>query len=536
MMRISVFLLMLCWLPVSLTFFDKSHIPITTCDKNLMSPIPWRTYCIEECGIRNVIGDKLDLFIYNRSDSGKVQLADCRKYKIRQTFTKTWTFSTFKGAIETEELMPNYAECESTWRDLCNSGPCSTTTPVIPEEYHWASDTTKEVIYVSIDAYQKTVAFQDPSGDIQLLVHGVIIDGSQSGYVQPSKDLITMWDKVELQDECPWSTGNSLSCSTSDEGISYYCAGKGLVLTNISTVTDTRCDNNPHLMTSGHHVIFRVKKASDPNATLSRTAQIVLDRGSEEAEIVDSVNKALLDRDSIRCASSCLAFDYTISKPQMFGNQLALPYKGSFLPCNILPNCRVVFPVKYCSSPPMILVECTGTMTWWNITGDYTIRPTYCHMNQSATKIKTSISFMTTNGRVLVNESGAYPVSREIGNTFQVGHVIEPSSMIEVTDPLNVRIDDTLVTPESHTISNITSVGDSLLDTMVETVKGIGRFISHEVRIVVFGVLTLFMLYLSFKYLFAKKKSRVPHPKVVYTKPTSEGPVIYDTEYTIESD
>ncbi|DBA36695.1 TPA_asm: G [Kobresia betacytorhabdovirus 1] len=490
------------------------HIPVTTCDLgNQLPPAP-KSVCVEECSGLVSATEAQQIFVFNTSETAHVTIADCKKFQVKKTFTETWTFSTFEGEEEITQLVPNYSECYAEWGSKCSYKSCSTQRPTIDPEYHWASDTHKSMEYIARDAHQETIAVI-VGGDTQLIVHGRLVDPARTFVTSLDSKTLTMWGPFDYSDTCPWTTGTPLRCMSQDDG-SLYCPQKGIALRNITAFTDSRCPNlNMHL--SSHHILFRSKLPSENYTAISPYMKVMVPQSERESVIQESVNSALRSRDALSCARSCLEFDYAREVPQLFGNSLILPLDNTFVPCNILPYCDVIFPLTICPETNLIKVRCSSMVTWWNMSGEYTYRPSFCHSKSVQVR---EVNVTTSEGIIQINSSGAFFTHRTSEWGLIVGHVVDPVSIISL-EGKPLTLSNSQLNPVQAQATNTSEVtSSSLLEKLSITISNIEQAISHKIRVVIFTIIVLIIGYLiitkSIAYWTRKRKTGAEY-SVVYT-------------------
>ncbi|DBA36702.1 TPA_asm: G [Leucadendron betacytorhabdovirus 1] len=493
---------------LSLTLAENITIPpITFCDSTSDHKLSV-AHCLSYCMDIYNMNEPLRTVIYTGVKPVTKILAKCKKGKKKVRYTETWTFSKIMVTLKDEYLPPDYAGCLDAWKTQCNLGVCSSKPCEVPEEYHWASDTDREVTYYQVDAslemlygiFNETIRVITPGG----------IEEYSKGYKfgLSEENVLYMWDSGQpAYDGCYISGGHVVTCYPG-RNKTIICPTEGLTLRLMSTYYLDKCGIHAYF---DQGMLFSFQQSADAHEIYP---PILTTEDDKINKLSESVRGAFQTRDALLCSSTCLALNFfDIGEIIRVNAQLYIKIEQSvFRYCYQDPTCSLKIPLTQCAGQNLIRVVCGHVEYWWKSNETHNQVSQSC--NAQAIEPLNELVLDTGGERLKINLTGIYWEDNITNDTPMFGPIkgtsiidlgaISHSAIVQVQPSANASV--ILMTTLVKTEVFLVTWAQAAIDWMAS--------VSHQIKVwMISGLLTLILLLLGYKYLAARwKKTRTSTP------------------------
>ncbi|DBA37019.1 TPA_asm: G [Ficus alphacytorhabdovirus 1] len=367
----------------------KSIAPVADCKGDLVDIGSEIRRCYIQCEGYSEPKKGLSLGIYASSAKGP-DVLECRKLRMEQSFTQTWTFSTISGELRLTQLDITLDECKSARDQNCPAGNCNVREPdSIPPEYHYASTTTVSVDVITLLTaesalwYSRGVEYISPIGSTESFL--------SSDREKVDNKVAYIWGNVNDQRTCPYDVIGIYGCDEFDEGenLFYSCSGGDITVTPRHPPLELHDKICPGAMVSEEGFIYRLEEAKLDSDKRGRLAIDVSEGTAEAADTTylrHKVQQVATRLSSDICFTQCelLSLEVRTSNKSehlvRIGNRHYLYYpNGTAQICLPTHGCKLPENIAMCGSPPRVSIACNGKTRFWNPVLPYITPGGVCH-------------------------------------------------------------------------------------------------------------------------------------------------------------
>lgn len=358
---------------------EKSVGPVASCGGELVPAGSVIKSCYHRCLMDPEPVDRTNLELYRVSKNiDGPTVVECAKVRQRQTFTLTWSFSYIKSPVTHEFLRVTKEECDKAITDNCPNRQCNhREADDLEEEYHYASDTVKEVVTISLMSMPSSVQLVGETINISPLsakTYSPLSDG-----MSKEDGKIYIWDSKYEIEGCPYEPVTTYGCDMyqdSDKRRYYMCSGGRFVVTAASVDEADLSSRCKGIRRSVEGFLY---KHTEKEASSSDHSRLAISQTSEMKADVDylrhKVQQIATHLDSEICQTQCeiLAVESRLSRKDGSLVRIGMNYfklfdNGTISGCLTLHGCRLTQPHIYCGNPPRMGVTCTENNGLWDPT------------------------------------------------------------------------------------------------------------------------------------------------------------------------
>nr|DAF42336.1 TPA_asm: G [Lotus corniculatus virus 1] len=516
--------------PPSKTFLKHTIAPVAICDDSIpVDPHKKVEECHTICNADPVNQGKARVTIYKDSSSSKKYKAvRCEKWKLSQTFTQTWLFSTVRSELVKEMLKPDTDECTKLIAEKCPDYSCDFhLPPSLPEEYYYASTNTITKNFVMLTTVPAIILHFDGNFHIQV-AHEKDSFPTSTGVASTDKAVYRWSDSVS--EGCPFDAGITLGCDKwkTDEAINYVCSNGRLAFESSgSKDLSQKCPPGTRLSSEG--LIYREEKGEAAIKYDSQRIAMIADNklsgDSETLRVLTSNGLAHLDSDLCSVGCEVAGLELRVARRQSTlirtgAGYVMLSPKGHGYDCSKAVQCSMVKPYKFCGSPPRVNIMCDGKFYYWDPSKSFVILDNGCH---SPTATEEFFIHLGNRKYSLDSDMSIELHENETDSTHIRAYTINKGSLINYEDLAEMKAEWTRskMTPRSSFELETSKVLDqhSLFNTSIfAPLKKIGNWVSNSINNIERGIIAVVILvicvYLSkpiIKYLLASQRPAWNH-------------------------
>ncbi|UTQ50616.1 MAG: glycoprotein [Taraxacum cytorhabdovirus 1] len=427
--------------PPSEVYLRHTIAPVAICDDNKpVDPHKKIEECHTVCNFEPVSQGKAKVTIYkDNSGSKKYTAVMCEKWKLTQTFTQTWTFSTVKGDLVKERIKPSSDECTDLVGYRCPAHNCDYQLPTsLEEEYYYASTNTKTKEFVVLTTVPAIMLHYDGTFRIQIAHEKEAVRSSDSPWDTGSR--VYMWADREAE-SCPFEAGMVVGCDRwkTGESMNYVCGNGRLAFEASGSIGISKhCAVGTRMSPEG--IIYKEEKgeaATGYNA--QRIAMVPDNKLSSDSETLRVLtSNSLMHLDSDMCSLGCemSGLELRVARRQSTlirtgAGYILLSPKGHGYDCAKAVQCSMVKPYKFCGNPPRIHVMCDGKFYFWDPTQSYILLDNGCHAPSQSENLYIHLG----SKKYLIDDDLTIEVhTNETDSVRTVGYAINKGSLINYED------------------------------------------------------------------------------------------------------
>ncbi|DBA36996.1 TPA_asm: G [Cynara alphacytorhabdovirus 1] len=505
-------------------YLKHTIAPIAICDDNKpVDPHKKVEECHTICNVDPVNKGKAKVTIYkDNSDSRKYNAVMCERWRVTQTFTQTWLFSTVKGDMIKERLKPSVDECTTQVGEKCPNHVCDYPLPdSLEEEYYYASTNSKVKEFIVLSTVPAILMHYAGAYYMQIAHESTAVKATDTPWDTGVR--IYTWNDREGEG-CPFDAGMTIGCDKWEMGESMnYVCGNGRLAFEASGSIDLggKCPAGTRMSPEG--MIYREEKgeiATKYNA--QRIAMVPDNKFSGDSETLRILtSNSLLHLDSDMCALGCeiSGLELRVARRRSSlirtgAGYVLLSPKGHGYDCSKAVHCSIVKPYKFCGSPPRIHVMCDGRYYFWDPTQSFILLDNGCQAPSSSENLyihlgdkKYSIDDDLTID-VLLNETDAVRT---------VGYAITKGSLITYEDIPGIKngwlqsksaVRNSIETNSTKAIQQHSVFDGSWLSPLTSMSNWVSTSINNVERYIIAGIILGVCVYLSnpvLSYLLRKR-------------------------------
>lgn len=488
----------------------RSVGPVASCEGSLVDMGAELRMCYSRCSgyEEPKLGVKMAIY---QSDTKGPNMVSCARIRLTQSFTQTWTFSTFKNTptFKVEPMLTH--ECQEAIRTKCPNKVCDIRTPSeAPEEYHYASTTDVTVEIIELISMQGLLFIEEGTEMISPMgtnhkFHASYAHGRGGVYTY-------IWDSPDTMKKCPYTGLGVYGCDEFDEKDDkfYACSGGGMTVTPKRPELHVHKTLCPGIMISEEGFLYSFMTADASDKAAGRLA--LTPQGAETADALYSRHKlqqVAHQLDSDICFTQCeiMSLETRASNKSehltRVGHDHFLVFKnGSGLRCSQLQHCHMSDPKIYCGSPPRVGIYCNGHSRLWDPLLPYVTLDSRCprpETNENLTfNLGTSLYDVSNKLEINVPVNELHGVYRsEFMRYHNLRTSFDVSELNTIGDEWRLAKKEKLIASKDDVkTKTVNSPHVQLGSWVVDTVNGLGSWIS-SIEAVVGAVLVFIVVLLS---------------------------------------
>nr|UYP40108.1 glycoprotein [Citrus-associated rhabdovirus] len=404
MLRRATILVMFLWVTQTRSEFSHHILPAPIiCGGQFPTSEYNELSCMSSCNLENFAGEPFNITLYDQLHDTSVVMAYCKKVRMQQTFTKTWSFSTFASDLTVVALSPTFAECKMAWDAKCKDSECLIKPdPIVPVYYYASShEVIQEGIVIEAHKYNTVVKIK---AEDQIMIDGEFHPYAKGSLYMQDKMTWVMWNP-KAEEKCELTPTVSTQCIFTIKGM-LNCDSLGIVINASSAVAATVCGQTSGVLIDNLGVVFKFghfgQQFKTPSFPITR-----MDSSDAIEELIMAVQLSSQVLRSETCVRSCLGHDGTrvLENAEFFGDKIVSNRSGVLKLCRYQPTCKLTLPIRICFGTSLVRVKCGVASYWWSLDTLEADTTYYC-ASHVAEKERAQL---IVNGRALeMNSSGIF--------------------------------------------------------------------------------------------------------------------------------
>ncbi|AYD37623.1 putative glycoprotein [Cytorhabdovirus caricae] len=359
--------------------------------------------CMSSCSLENFAGEPFNITLYDQLHDTSIVMAYCKKVRMQQTFTKTWSFSTFASDLSVVPLSPTFDECKMAWDSKCKDSECLVKPdPIVPAYYYAAShEVVQEGIVIEAHKYNTVVKVK---AEDQIMIGGEFRPYAKGSLYMQDKMTWVMWNP-KAEEKCELAPTVSTQCIFTVKGM-LNCDALGIVINASSAVSATVCGQTSGVLIDNLGIVFRFghfgRNFKTPSFPITR-----IDSADAIEELIMAVQLSSQVLKSETCVRSCLSHDGTkvLEDAEFFGDRIVSNRSGVLKLCRYQPTCKLMLPIRICFGTSLVRVKCGVASYWWSLDTLEADTTYYCASHVA----EKEWAQLIVNGRALeLNSSGIF--------------------------------------------------------------------------------------------------------------------------------
>ncbi|DBA37064.1 TPA_asm: G [Mentha alphacytorhabdovirus 1] len=483
--------------------------------------------CYRRCLMDPEPLDRVSVQIHqSMSSSSGPPVVECTKIRQKQTFSKTWTFSTIAGPLTQTTIPVTKEECENAIMENCPSYACNHREPdSIDGEYHYGSDT--QVIRDTVSLLTVPSSIMVMSGKLKISpmsTPDLYSDEERYGEHAMTKYL---WKESIKDSSCPFEAAATYGCdrySGSDGNTYYMCAGGRFSITPADKNRPVAAQICPDLYRSEEGFLFKVLPVSASSDLHSRIYITQTQGMSGDIDYLrHKIQQTATHLDSEICSNQCeiLAMESRLNRMndpilrvgmsyyKMYGN-------GTATKCKTIHGCRLSEPKIMCGNPPRVGITCATNSGLWDPLKPYTEPSGSCPKPDKVEKLTFSLGsehYVVDDDLTIMAERnfshGVYPTS--FSDLHQGGIQMKIQDLQRLKNDWVSAKDYGSFSKTTVSRSNVSSTASDLGESVMGYVEKIPNFfnsVEHAVGTGVIVLASMMFLWLASKIIRAFPSNR----------------------------